>query len=141
MGEIEEQVQQLREDLAYQEHRIFVLESPTISSKDYWDMREQLRSLERENKLPTASESPSLRFPPPAREFFEDFPHSHHSTNIPQLHFLSDLESYYSRLELQEGGRPICVGTGRTAGPELDATARPRRPRSGVVLWMSRRPR
>ena len=44
MTEILEKVERLREDLAYQEHRIFVLGSPTISPKDYWDMRDNLDS-------------------------------------------------------------------------------------------------
>jgi DNA ligase (NAD+) len=120
MNENLSEVQQLRDELAYQEHRIFVLESPTISSKDYWEMRDRLQHFERGKKQAISSDSASLRFPAPVRERFETFAHPQHGPQVPDLHFLSDLEAYYARLEAQEGIKPICVGTGRTSGPELE---------------------
>ena len=120
MTEILEKVERLREDLAYQEHRIFVLGSPTISPKDYWDMRDNLRLLETEHQLPVSSDSSSLRTPASRREEFESFPHAARGPQVPKLHYLSELKKYYQELEDHDGPGAVCVGTGRTSGPELE---------------------
>ncbi|MEE2904628.1 MAG: hypothetical protein VYC39_20025, partial [Myxococcota bacterium] len=120
MTEILEKAERLREDLAYHEHRIFVLGSPTISPKDYWDMRDKLRLLETEHQLPVTSDSSSLRIPAPRRPEFESFPHSARGPQVPKLRYLSQLKNFYQAIEGSDGPGAICVGTGRTSGPELE---------------------
>jgi|GEM_PF-2444402 len=120
MTEFLEKAERLREDLAYHEHRIFVLGSPAISPKDYWDMRDKLRLLETEHQLPVTSDSSSLRIPAPRRTEFESFPHSARGPQIPKLRYLSQLRNFYQEVERSDGPGAICVGTGRTTGPELE---------------------
>ncbi|MGH9449121.1 MAG: DNA ligase LigA-related protein, partial [Terriglobia bacterium] len=96
MASIEKEIEKLRKQIRYHEHRYYVLDDPEISDAEFDRMMRTLQDLEREHPEVISADSPTQRV---GGEAAETFPKVRHT--VPML----SLDNTYSVGELKEFDR------------------------------------
>ena len=122
MDGAQDRARSLRDDLAYHEHRYHVLESPTISTRRYQEMRAELAELERGQTVPVTPDSASLRVASPRREALMRAMHGRAWSDPPQIRTPQELRAYHDAIHATDGRTPVCVGSGAITGAEVALT-------------------
>ncbi len=101
---LQQQIDELRDQIRYHEHRYFVLDSPEISDAEFDRLMQLLRDLETRDPSRITPESPTQRVGGKPREGVSQVPHS-----VPLL----SLDNAYTDGELREFDRRVRGSTGR----------------------------
>lgn len=104
MASIEREMEELRKQIRYHEHRYYVLDDPEISDAEFDGMMRKLQDLEREHPELISADSPTQRV---GGEAAETFPKVRHT--VPML----SLDNTYSVGELKEFDRRVRELSGR----------------------------
>ena len=105
MGSIENEIQKLRDQIRYHEHRYYVLNDPEISDFEFDQLMRRLQDLEREHPGLVTPDSPTQRV---GGEPAEEFPKVRHS--VPMI----SLDNTYSVEELRDFDRRVRELSGRS---------------------------
>jgi DNA ligase (NAD+) len=102
---VEREIEKLRDDIRYHEHRYYVLNDPEISDYEFDKLMRRLQDLEREHRRLVTSDSPTQRVGgQPAAEF----PKVRHSVQM------LSLDNTYSVEELKDFDRRVRELSGRS---------------------------
>jgi DNA ligase (NAD+) len=98
MGDIEQQIEQLREEIRLHEHRYFVLNEPSISDFEFDQLVRELKELEQKHPELIAPDSPTQRV---GESVTGNFPS--HTFDVPMM----SLDNVYSFEELGDWDRRV----------------------------------
>ena len=104
-GSVESEIQKLRDQIRYHEHRYYVLNDPEISDFEFDQLMRRLQDLEREHPELITPDSPTRRV---GGEPAEEFPKVRHS--VPMI----SLDNTYSVDELRDFDRRVRELSGRS---------------------------
>ena len=102
---IEKEIEKLRNDIRYHEHRYYVLDNPVISDFEFDKLMRRLQELEAQNPALVTPDSPTQRV---GGQPAEEFPKLRHS--VPML----SLDNTYSVDELEDFDRRVREISGRS---------------------------
>jgi DNA ligase (NAD+) len=102
---IEKEIEKLRNDIRYHEHRYYVLDNPVISDFEFDKLMRRLQELEAQNPALVTPDSPTQRV---GGQPAEEFPKLRHS--VPML----SLDNTYSVDELKDFDRRVREISGRS---------------------------
>ena len=109
-GKAEKEIQKLRDEIRYHEHRYYVLDSPETSDREFDDLVKRLEALEREHPQLVTPDSPTQRVGgAPASEF----PKVRHSAQM------LSLDNTYNIEELRDFDRRVRELSGRDVVPYI----------------------
>ncbi len=101
---IEEQINQLREELREHNHSYYVLDNPTISDFDFDVKLKELQVLETAHPEFYDADSPTLRVGGEITKNFETVPHTFRMYSLDNSYSKEDLEDWEKRIEKQVDG-------------------------------------
>lgn len=122
--DVVERAATLRQEIAHHEHRLHVLEDPTIPPARYAALRAELAQLEARPELGVAPDSASLRLPAPRRASFQKVRHARPWIEAMPVRTPAELRAYVDAVAAVEGRTPSFVGTGAVSGIDVALTYR-----------------
>jgi DNA ligase (NAD+) len=104
--EIRKEVEHLRREIAYHDHRYYVLNAPVISDFDYDQLMKRLHDLERQHPELVSPDSPTQRVSGEVAQGFEEFVHRRPMLSLDNSYSEEDIRGFDGRTRKLADGRP-----------------------------------
>jgi DNA ligase (NAD+) len=105
-GEVEERIEELRQQLRYHGYRYHVLDEPEISDAQYDALLRELVKLEEENPLLITPDSPTQRVGGPVGDLFAPVQHRRPLFSLDNVEAAKELDAWEQRMVRQLGRPP-----------------------------------
>lgn len=96
--DIHQELEQLRQEIHYHDHRYYVLDDPVVSDAEYDRLMNRLREIEAAYPELVTPSSPSQRVSGIASEKFPRVPHPAPILSLGTAYTIDDLQAWYTRL-------------------------------------------
>src|SRR5205823_10540959 len=93
-----DRVKQLREEIAYHNHRYYTLDSPEISDATYDKLMNELLKLEGENPKLVTADSPTQRVGGAALDKFQKVTHRQQMLSLANVFDDSEITEFHARI-------------------------------------------
>lgn len=105
--EVRQQIEKLRDEIHYHDHRYYVLNDPVISDAEYDRLMQQLRKLEQQHPELITPDSPTQRVSGQPAEGFETVEHARPMLSLDNSYSEADIRDFDRRVRKLAEGRPF----------------------------------